>query len=182
VVTEALKIGTHIRKLRRMQQMTLQDVADVCGFTKSLLSKIESGKTVPPVATLVKIARALNTTISTLVEEGNNIDCVFIPAVSVEMDMMKTENGYAIVPLAVEYKTKRMQPFMFTARQEDIQGKTLSHEGEEYIYVLDGSMQFQVGVTIYSMKSGDSLYFNAVAEHRIVSVSSDSVKYIDIFV
>jgi transcriptional regulator with XRE-family HTH domain len=51
-----------------MQQMTLQDVADICGFMKSLLSKIESGKTVPPVATLVKIARALNTTISTLVE------------------------------------------------------------------------------------------------------------------
>ena len=42
-------IGGHIRKLRKLQQKTLQEIADICGFTKSLLSKIESGKVVPPV-------------------------------------------------------------------------------------------------------------------------------------
>ena len=57
-------IGRHIRKLRKLQHRTLQDVADNCGFTKSLLSKIEGGKVVPPVATLIKIASALHTNIS----------------------------------------------------------------------------------------------------------------------
>jgi len=60
-----LNIGTHIRRLRLQQRRTQQEIASVCGFTKSLLSKIESNTVTPPVATLVKIARSLGTSVST---------------------------------------------------------------------------------------------------------------------
>ena len=130
-------IGGHIRKLRKLQQKTLQEIADICGFTKSLLSKIESGKVVPPVATLVKIASALNTNVSALVAEGDDLDCVFIPAERNGSRSMPTLSGYSILPLAVELKQKRMQPFLFTARPEDLHDKIYSHVGEEFIFVLE---------------------------------------------
>lgn len=54
-----MEIGKRIKYLRKSQQRTIQEIAEVCGFSKSLLSKIENGRTTSPVATLVKIANAL---------------------------------------------------------------------------------------------------------------------------
>jgi transcriptional regulator with XRE-family HTH domain len=174
-------IGIHIRKLRKLQQRTLQDVADNCGFTKSLLSKIESGRVVPPVATLVKIASALHTNISALVADGKNLDCVFIPSERNGVKSLPTVSGYSILPLAVELKQKKMQPFLFSARPEDLNDKVHSHLGEEFIYVLEGVLEFQVGLKVYTLNPGDSIFFYSVVDHRIVGVSSPYVKYLDIF-
>ena len=62
-------MGDRIRILRINQKKTLQEVADSCGLSKSMISKIENGKTIPSVATLVKIAQSLGTSISILLEK-----------------------------------------------------------------------------------------------------------------
>jgi transcriptional regulator with XRE-family HTH domain len=53
-----IELGKRIRYFRKVQRRTLSDIAQMCGFTNSLLSKIENGKTTPPVSTLIKIANA----------------------------------------------------------------------------------------------------------------------------
>ncbi|MDR1971820.1 MAG: XRE family transcriptional regulator [Treponema sp.] len=174
------RIGLHIRKLRRFQELTLQNVADKCGFTKSLLSKIEGGKIVPAMSTLVKIAGALNTNIAALMAEGDNVDSVFIPAHQ-KIKPFPTESGYAVLPLAVEFTQKKMQPFIFTVRPEDLKDKVNSHLGEEFIFVLEGAMEFRVGDQVYIMRSRDSIFFNSVQDHYISKVLSDQVVYLDIF-
>ena len=177
---QKVRIGTHIRKLRRLQRFTLQNVADKCGFTKSLLSKIETGAVVPPMSTLVKIAGALGTNIAALMSEGDRLDCVFIPA-NKEAKPVPTESGYAVLPLAVEFKEKKMQPFIFSIRPEDLSDKANSHLGEEFIFVLEGSMEFRVGETTYTMGPRDSIFFNSISEHYISRVFSDQVVYLNIF-
>ena len=174
------RIGGHIRRLRRLQRLTLQNVADRCGFTKSLLSKIETGKVVPPMSTLVKIAGALGTNIAALMAEGERLDCVFIPADHGEKPV-PTESGYAVLPLAVEFKEKKMQPFIFSIRPEDLSDKANSHLGEEFILVLEGSMEFRVGEQVYTMHPRDSIFFNPIREHNISRVFSDQVVYLNIF-
>jgi transcriptional regulator with XRE-family HTH domain len=174
-------IGVHIRKLRKLQHQTLQNVADRCGFTKSLLSKIEGGKVVPPMSTLVKIACALNTNIASLMADGEAIDCVFIPAGHNGIEPTPTVSGYRILPLAVEFKQKKMQPFLFTVRPEELQDKAHSHTGEEFIYVFEGVMEFRVGTRNYTLGPGDSIFFNSINEHYILAVLSEQVKYLDIF-
>jgi transcriptional regulator with XRE-family HTH domain len=174
-------IGSHIRRIRTLQQRTLQDVADECGFTKSLLSKIEHGRVVPPIATLVKIAESLNITIAALMAEGDSLGSVFIPAKQEGITPVPTESGYSIVPLAVELKNKKMQPFLFIVRPEELNDKIHSHVGEEFIYILEGVMEFQVGSNIYTMHPGDSIFFDSLREHHIISVLSDQVKYLNIF-
>ena len=174
------RIGSHIRKLRRLQRLTLQNVADKCGYTKSLLSKIETGAVVPPMSTLVKIAGALNTNIAALMTEGDKLDCVFIPA-NGDAIPVPTESGYAVLPLAVELKEKKMQPFIFSIRPEDLSDKANSHLGEEFIFVLEGSMQFRVGEKTYTMGPRDSIFFNSIREHYISKVNSPHVVYLNIF-
>jgi quercetin dioxygenase-like cupin family protein len=74
-----------------------------------------------------------------------------------------------------------MQPFLFVAKKGEVVPHELSHEGEEFIYVIKGQMKMQVGETEYLLNGGDSLYFNSVQKHGIMPVS-DEVMYLDIFV
>ena len=179
-MNQKVSMGSHIRRLRRLQRFTLQNVADRCGFTKSLLSKIETGKVVPPMSTLVKIAGALGTNIAALMAEGEKLDCVFIPAKG-DIKPVLTESGYTVLPLAVEFNKKKMQPFIFSIRPEDLNDKVNSHLGEEFIFVLEGFMEFKVGDTVYSMGPRDSIFFSSIREHYISKVNSAQVVYLNIF-
>jgi transcriptional regulator with XRE-family HTH domain len=70
-----LKLGLTLRALRLQQNRTIQEIANYCGLSKSMVSKIETDKVFPSVATLTKIAKSLGTTVSALLEEnGENSD------------------------------------------------------------------------------------------------------------
>jgi len=155
-------------------------VADRCGYTRSLLSKIETDKVVPPMSTLARIAGALNTNIAALMTDGDQSDCVFIPSDQGKKPV-STESGYAVLPLAVEFREKKMQPFIFSIRPGDLSDNANSHPGEEFIFILEGSMEFTVDEKTYTMKPRDSIFFNSIRTHYISRVFSDQVVYLNIF-
>jgi transcriptional regulator with XRE-family HTH domain len=163
------------------QNRTLQEIADKCGFTKSLLSKIETGKVVPPVATLVKVAQALGIKVSTLIENNDGAETVFTTKKDIVGNFIKTGVGYSIFPFATDYMKKKMQPFLFIAKKGEVKEHRVSHEGEEFLYVIEGEMKFKVGNIEYTLKEGDGLYFNALEEHGVMPISEE-VRYLDIFV
>jgi transcriptional regulator with XRE-family HTH domain len=175
------KIGHHIRKLRRQQHRTLQQIADACGFSKSLLSKIETGRVFPPIATLVKIAGAMGTKVTALLEEAENLRTVVNRSDEVSRNTVLTEKGYAVFPFASEFRSKKMQPFLFTAKRGEVQHHDVAHEGEEFIYIVEGTLKFHVGDVEYTLRRGDGLYFEALDVHGFEPIS-DAVTYIDIFV
>jgi transcriptional regulator with XRE-family HTH domain len=181
MTTETLDIGRRIRILRMQQNRTQQEIADVCEFSKSLLSKIERGSVVPPVATLVKIANALGTKVSSLVEDTDSAGTVYAANDEIEKNFIRTGIGYSIFPFATDHKEKKMQPFLFVGRRGEVKEHHVFHEGEEFIYVIEGEMKFQVGNIEYTLKEGDGLYFNALEKHGFKPVS-ETVKYLNIFV
>jgi transcriptional regulator with XRE-family HTH domain len=174
-------IGRRIRQLRRQQSRTLQEIADTCGFTRSLLSKIETGKVYPPIATLVKIAGALGTTVAALVEDAQDVSAVFTAKSKADRGTARTEKGYFVYPFAAEYGHKKMQPFLFVAKRNEVKRHRLSHQGEEFVYVIQGEMKFRVGEVEYRMVAGDGLYFNALETHEVIPLT-ERVKYLDVFV
>jgi transcriptional regulator with XRE-family HTH domain len=161
---------------------TLQEIADQCGFTKSLMSKIETGKTVPPVSTLVKIAGALGVKVSALLdEEDEESKTVYVPAKSILEDkMIRTNKGYSFYTVASERSNKNMQPFLFFAKKGEVKVHKLSHQGEEYIYMLEGCMNYKVGNTEYMLNPGDSLYFDSFQQHELHPLTEE-VKYLAVF-
>ena len=177
----AFNIGDRIRILRTSQKQTLQELADNCGLSKSMISKIENNRTMPSVATLVKISLNLGTTISNLMEHDGWAKAIVTSRTEAEEKLIVTEKGYAIFPYATEFHEKKMQPFLFVAKKEEVKSHELSHEGEEFIFIVDGEMKMKVGDTEYILRKGDSLYFNTIYKHGIVPVS-DTVVYLDIFV
>lgn len=176
-----LNIGDRIKMLRTTQKRTMQEIAEASDLSKSMISKIENNKTVPSVAALVKIAKALGTNISNLLEQDGWVNAIITTRQKALENLTSTDKGYAIYPYASEYHEKKIQPFLFVARKGEVVPHELSHEGEEFIYVIKGQMKMQVGEISYLLNGGDSLYFNSVQKHGIMPVS-DEVMYLDIFV
>lgn len=177
-----MELGKRIRQLRRVQKRTQDEIAGRCGFTVSLLSKIENGQTVPPVATLMKIAKALGVKVSDLIEPTHQTSTVYNSHAD-QWDpqrWVKTDKGYSFFAFASSRGDKAMQPYLFVARKEEVKSSLLSHDGEEFIYILEGEMKYRVGAIEYTLRPGDSLYFNSVEEHALALVT-DEVKYLALF-
>lgn len=175
------KIGPRIRQLRLEQHRTQQEIAKSAGFTKSLLSKIESGQVVPPVATLIKIAEALGTSVSSIIESGNHLNTVAGSAAEVTEGLVQTERGYWIYPFASRHRGKRMQPILIVARKGEVKEHHLTHRGEEFIYVLEGSMWVEVGEERHRLTAGGSIYFNSTETHQVIPITKEA-KYLNIFI
>ncbi|AHM61338.1 XRE family transcriptional regulator [Flammeovirgaceae bacterium 311] len=110
-----------------------------------MISKIENNVTVPSVAALVKVARALGTSISSLLEQDAWLSTVLTTKEKAAENTTVTEKGYSIYPFASDYHDKKMQPFLFSAKRGEVKPHLLSHEGEEFIYIIRGEMKMQVG-------------------------------------
>lgn len=176
-----MDLGNRIRKLRKEQNRKLTEIADICGFSKSLLSQIENGKTMPPISTLVKIADALGTKVSTLLDDQEQKGTIFTGKETSQSRLTKTEKGYSFFAFAVERSDKLMQPYLFVARKDDHDSKhVFSHDGEEFLFILEGQMRYKVDGMEYTLGPGDSLYFDSIEKHSLAPIT-DEVKYVAVF-
>ena len=174
------RIGVNVKRLRIQSRLTQQQLADMCGLSKGMISKIESGKVMPAIATLSRIAQALNVKISLLMEEGVGRETV-CQSTDIPVDLFtKTDMGYCFNTLAAEYGDKQMQPLLFYAKNGEVHAHMVSHQGEECIYIIKGEMTFRVGSTLYFVKAGTLLYFDGLQPHGIDSVE-DEVYYLNLF-
>jgi transcriptional regulator with XRE-family HTH domain len=182
-VVEKLKgrIGTQVQRLRRQQHRTLDELAKMCGYSKSLLSKIENGNTLPSVGALVRIAGALGTSVSALIETAGDSHAVFTSRAKSVQSMIETPQGLLIHPFGTEHANKRMQPFLQVSHKEKLKPRVDSHDGEEFIYILNGSLRFRISDVDYILNKGDSLYFDSLEKHQGTPLS-DTVEYLDVFV
>ena len=173
-------IGLNIKKHRVQMQMTQQQMADLCGLSKGMISKIECGKVMPAIATLSRIAHALGVKVSLLMDESNGHDVICQSTdISIE-NFTLTEVGYRFCTLAADFGDKQIQPMVFYAKNGEVAPHIVSHLGEECIYIIEGSMCFVVNGVHFHMKQGDFLYFNAILPHGIQSVEKE-VKYLNLF-
>lgn len=174
-------LGRVIKKIRLEQKRTIEMIAEKCGFSKSLLSKIENGKVIPAIATLAKISQALRVKISTVLEDDGGFGAIYTSAEDLAKGAIPTKAGYSMRPFATDYTDKKMQPFIVMAEKGKVKMKDLSHEGQELIFVIKGAMKFKVGQEVFEMKKGDSLYFNSLEKHSILP-TSNRLEYLNIFV
>jgi len=167
-----MELGMRIKKTRMKIGMTQQEVADLCGFTKGLLSKIEHGTVTPTIATLSKLARTFGVKVSALLEEDSCKLAAFEKNVFNENTLFsQTDKGYSIYAPAAEYVNKKMQPIFVIAEKGKVKEHQLSHEGEEYIYILKGEIGFKVADTEYRLREGESLYFDSIQAHGVEALT-----------
>jgi len=165
---DELRIVRKIRQMRLQNKLTLQKVAERTGFTKSYLSMVESGKKSPPIATLSKIAQALNVDIAAFFEQKRPEDRITWVRRGEGKVVVRDGNifGYRYKSIAPTKRYKRMEPFIVTHIFQTKKLGWFDHEGEELFYVLEGKIKFLYGDKEYLLKEGDCLYFDSSIPHR----------------
>lgn len=163
-------IGDRISRLRTQLGLTLDQLASQTGFTKSYLSKIENSRKVPPIGTLSRIAHALKTEITELLHDpakGSSRAFTLVRS-NERLPVVRggTAFGYDYVSLADTKSHKKMEPFLFTFPSQIDKHVFFEHEGEEFLFVLSGRVEWQAGSEKVLLSPGDSIYFDSRLPHR----------------
>jgi transcriptional regulator with XRE-family HTH domain len=177
-----LNIGQKIRKLRKEERLTLQDLSDLSGLSKPLLSQIENDQVIPPIATLLKIAKGLKVGIHFFFEEeGDRQKFVLLRSNDQRSSRRRSGNdspqNYLYHSLAPGMRHKSMEPFLVEFEAGNWDDSLLyRHEGEEFIYLLEGELEFHYGQETMVLKTGDSIYYDSSEAHGYISLGSEKAK------
>jgi len=169
---KALKLGSKIRELRLKKNYTLQDVAAKTGLSKPFLSQIENDHVVPPVATLLKVARAFNVSLAHFFQDEVGSDKIAITRrnerirVEKRPHHRKGEVNYVYETLETKKTNKQMEPFLVEFPVQDTSEMVfMNHDGEEFLHVLEGTLEFRSVSRVEVLESGDSIYFESDLSH-----------------
>ncbi len=176
-------ITKRIKELRKSKNISLGELADQIGLTKGYLSRIENSENPPPISTLGKIATALGADITDLFPKFE--DAVHNQELVINrhrqgtpINGRGTNYGYSYENLALEKKGKNMEPFIVTVGFDhpvNIQTE-FCHQGEEFLYVLEGAMEFFFKGESYILEQGDSVYFDSEFPHSGKSIGAKKAK------
>ncbi|WP_322050370.1 helix-turn-helix domain-containing protein [Paraburkholderia bannensis] len=170
-------LGRRVRAARLAQDLTIEHASRVCGVSRSTLSKIENGLMSPTFDVLQKIVAGLKIDLGELFGSTPKLDSGGRRALTRRgAGKPHAYRGYAMELLATELAHKAMLPFLvrITAHSADAFDDWGRHEGEEFIYVISGSVCLYTELyTPTHLEAGDSLYFDSRTGHYAVSTSKE---------
>ncbi len=159
-------IGPKVRQLRRQKGLSLQQLADRSGVSAAAIHKIERNGMVPTIATLMKLAQALNRPVSYFVEEGQAEPAVVIPA-GERPRVFTSKQGLRLDGISGPYGRFFLAGAVATVEPGADSGpRPMEHPGEELVFVLDGRMEFEVEGERYEVGRGDAFHFRTDRPHR----------------
>jgi len=157
------QVGERIKSLRSKKGLSLRELSDRSGLSFNAISKIEREENSPTVASLHKIASALDVHISDLFRQAIHQFAVFVRS---EDSTLFKSNGITIESLGRGLPNQQLEPFIMTvAPHLENLSEPVSHSGEEFVYCLSGKMEYVVGDESFVMKPGDKLLFKASQPH-----------------
>jgi transcriptional regulator with XRE-family HTH domain len=182
LVLDEKKIALKIKELRLNRNMTLDRLAELADLTKGYLSRIENSAKAPPISTLARIAQALGVDITVFFSDNP------VPAQQTDISIVKRNervtvgrkgapHGYQYEALAHRMPGKNMEPYVILLKDETL-SMEFRHEGEEFIHMLDGRMEFLYDGRTYILDKGDSAYFDAGKVHKGRSVGDRKARFL----
>ena len=158
-----LDIGKKLRELRVQNDLTLSDLASRSELTKGFLSQVERNLTTPSIATLEDILEALGTNMSEFFREEEEKQIVFQTNDFFE----DVRDDYTIEWIVPNAQKNMMEPIRLTLGPGGSTYRDVPHEGEEFGYVLKGSIRLHIGNDVHLAKKGEAFYFIPNREHYI---------------
>ncbi len=184
LVIQLNHIGKKIRELRLRQGKTQQQIADECNISKSLLSKIENGQTSSAIATLSKISKALNVSLSWLLDDKTEQDIVLLPKNQRQSKVGDEHMGYSYELLANRSPFTRVEPTIVYVppKQANIRKEMYTHEHDEFIYILKGQIELAYNGRSFMMQEGDTAFFKGTKPHLFIPVDEEGAEVLTIFI
>ena len=156
-----IEVGEFIRAIRKRRNLTTTQLADQLDLSNGYISLIERNIVSPSLATLKRIAQALNVPIESFFLDPDT-EVIYSYLKSDEQQHLTSE-GRNWRLLIDNSKTNLAGAFLVDSTMVD--KNVYSHHGVELIYVLEGETSFSISKEDYDLKTGDSLYFDASIMH-----------------
>lgn len=174
-------IGRKIKQTREQREISVERLAELSSVGVQMIEQLEEGKLAPSLAPLLKIARALGVRLGTFLDDAPSQGPVMVKGGQSDKIIrfsgnraVSDKSSLDFFSLAAEKKDRHMEPFVITVRPGEEKELNLSeHEGEEFIYVLDGSIRVHYGKESYDLRAGDSIYYDSVVPHYVHTVESE---------
>ena len=178
-------IGREIRSLRKQLGITVADLAESCGLSVGMLSKIENGLTSPSLTSLQALSFSLGVPISHLIrrfeEERMAVQVKSNDGVATERRGTRAGHQYQLLGyLGANASGVIVEPYMITLTDDSDVFPTFQHDGVEYLYFLEGRVSYRHGDRTFLMEPGDSLFFDADAPHGPVELIELPARYLSV--
>jgi transcriptional regulator with XRE-family HTH domain len=166
-------IGQRIRKIRKEKGLSLEEISKMTGFDVSFLSSIEKNEIQPQLGTVIKLSKALDSAFGRLVSGvGDKLYSITRKDERRTVSRSTSKKGqrklYTYKSLAPDVKGRHMEA-LIVQLEEDPEKEVSVHEGEEFIFVLNGEVVLEIGDDRYELEPGDSAYYLSTTAHHIAA-------------
>lgn len=163
-------IGREVRAFRRKQEITVADLSASTGLSIGMLSKIENGNTSPSLTTLQTLADALSVPLTSFFrgfeEARMAVHTKGGEGVELERAGTRANHQYNLLGhIGANASGVIVEPYMITLSDTSDVFPTFQHSGIETIFMIEGEVDYRHGDTVYPLKPGDTLFFDADAPH-----------------
>jgi transcriptional regulator with XRE-family HTH domain len=172
------KIGERLATLRKERNLKPEELAARSGVLLSDIEALEASRVSPTIAPLVKLSRALGVRMGTFLDDAGGAGPVVSRAGAAEEVMRATgqaspqKGALSFFSLAQGKSGRSMEPFIVDVRPtQGAEAPSSTHEGEEFIYVLEGQIELRYGADSLKLGEGDSVYYDSIVPHLVCSAS-----------
>ncbi|MBN2166338.1 MAG: helix-turn-helix transcriptional regulator [Marinilabiliaceae bacterium] len=172
--------GSKIKEIRQLKNISIDELASRSGLDINQIEMIESGSIMPSIAPIIKIARALSVRPGTFLDDEDTIGPIITKSdEKTEGTSFSSTNinntNLSFFPLANGKSGRHMEPFIIhvTPTKNNIELSS-THEGEEFIYVISGSIEIKYGNDTFILNTGDSIYYDSIINHKVIAANQSS--------
>lgn len=168
-------IGARIQAIRKEKGISLEEVSQLTGFEVAMLTDIEAGSIQPQLGTIIRLSKALDSAFGRIISGvGNSLYSITRrherKPVARSTSAKGQKPAYIYKSLAPEVKGRHMEA-LIVQLEENPDADTSVHEGEEFIFVLDGTVSLRIGADQFELEPGDSVYYLSTTPHLIAAKS-----------
>ncbi|WP_027178308.1 helix-turn-helix domain-containing protein [Maridesulfovibrio bastinii] len=175
------EIAPRLRELRNAVEMSVDELAVKTGVTPDEVSLYESGKEEIPVSYLMNVARVCGVGLTVLISGMEAHLTNYTVVRNGEGLSVDRRKDYDYKNLAPAFVGRRMEPFLIDVPPKDSSALNFtSHQGQEFIYVLDGSLELRLDENIIILNEGDSLYFDSKTPHALRGLNGVTARMLDV--
>jgi transcriptional regulator with XRE-family HTH domain len=172
-VTEGESLGARLRARRKAIGKTMQQVADEANLTIGFISQIERGISSPSLASLYNVAKALDASVDMFVSQAPSRSHSVVTHAG-ERPTFKVDGTSRYY----EFLERGFADAKLNACLSHVPpghaSEMMSHEGEDFVYLVSGTMLYEVDGVQYDLKAGDTLHFDSRKPHRGTNIGADT--------
>ena len=176
-------VGAKIKALRETREISVAELAERTGLAEEQIARIEDNIDIPSLAPLIKIARALGVRLGTFLDDQDDHGAVVCrkqetsDTISFSNNSMDARTHMHYRALSKSKADRHMEPFIIDIdNTENLDYVLSSHEGEEFIFVMEGTVEVAHGKMKYVIEAGDTIYYDCIVPHHVHGYEGQAAK------